>query len=277
MERSALFGCQMSTDLLGLKLGPFHSFPEGYEYSWAAIGSYALHRQGGGNHCWDSQVLENCLKRIFNPTSKNLKKISFITKFSQLPLTPESQHVCLQSIFSHRLTMGNFGNSYLMLPWGDFPQNFMGDPFGQSALCVQTGSWSVPKQKFGKGPKLPKWPCTAVHGWIGFLHCVNFLGVRGIFPWWNFQIWNSPNNIKIFWVWRQSSAILECQNLARVPQFSSGFDLSHLQMPYLSYGKVRIVGGPKIVTFPNFLRNPCSANDELKLRAYFRFCWYQIL
>jgi len=56
-----------------------------------------------------------------------------------------------------------------MFPWRDFPQNFMGDPLDQSASCFQTGSWSVPKQKFGKGPNLPKWPCTTVHAWINRL------------------------------------------------------------------------------------------------------------
>jgi len=164
-----------------------------------------------------------------------------------------------------------------MFPWGDCPQKFMGDPLGQSKLCIQTRSSSVPKQKFGRG-----WSCRNCHalpcmGWIGFLHYVSFVGVIGIFPWWNFPIWNSPSKIKIFRVWRQSSAILECQILARVPKISCGFDLSHSQMPYLSYGKMRIVGGAKIVPFPDFSRDPCSAKNEFKLETSFRFCWYQIL
>jgi len=33
---------------------------------------------------------------------------------------------------------------------------------------------------------------------------------------------------------------------------------------------VRIVGGPKIITFLNFPKNPCSAKDEFKLGASFQ-------
>ena len=57
----------------------------------------------------------------------------FFQQLSQLHSAPESQHVALQGPIPHRLTMGNFENSYLPFPWGDSSQTYMGDPEGQPA------------------------------------------------------------------------------------------------------------------------------------------------
>ena len=59
---------------------------------------------------------------------------------------------------------------------------------------------------------------------------------------------------------------------AEVPETA----LSHSQMPYLSYGKVRTVRGPKIVLIPDFSKDPHSAKDGFKLGASIRLCRYQV-
>ena len=158
-----------------------------------------------------------------------------------------------------------------MFAWVNRPQLFTNDPLGQSVSCIKTGSQSVPKQKFGKGPKLPK---MAMHcrAWDEYrlFALRKFRRCQSYFSEVEFQILDFPWCVLDFRGPAAAVRHLGILGSVRVPQFSSSFDF-HRKYRNCRNGKVWIARGSKIDLVPDFSRDPFVAKDGFGLGASSRF------
>jgi len=228
----------MTRSSLAANFGPIYTFPEAYTYSLAGspietYSSFHMRALSHGIQCicgegvpngdphWEnSQSAGNCLKQIFSPTSENWKNF---------PLWPNF-HNCL---WHRRVNMS--------VPKADFPidsqwgtskinnscslgglfPKFYGWPFGSVRVMYPNRQLIGPQAKIREGSKFS---AMAMHGMNRLFALCKLRRCQRYFSMVEFPNLEFPGKIQIFGVWRRLSAILECQNFAKVPQFSSGFD-----------------------------------------------------
>jgi len=149
-----------------------------------------------------------------------------------------------------------------MFAWGISPKILWVTPWVTSRHVSKPEVERSPNKNLGRGQSSR----------YCFLHCVSFVGVRCIFPWWNFSIWNSPVRSKF----------LESGG-SHPPSWKVRFSLGYRNFPLVLTIPIRKCHicqtasedrrGSDDRYFSEFSEESMFRQDEFKLGTSFWFGW----